>query len=508
MGKLNLHHIDPTGGGWEKPAPLQDAAPAAPFPLDELPGPMQRMAEAVAASMPCPVDLPACTMLAAASAAVGATRRLKIKTSWYEQARLWIAVVAPTGSKKSPAASCVLSPIRRAEKRLRREHETAMDAYNKELAEWKRRTAEAAAAKQSAPEKPREPVERQIEANDMTRESLPDLIRENPRGLLAYRDELTGWAKSLNQYKSGRGDDKQFWLSLWSGEPISVNRRGRRVRVVDPFVTVCGNLPPAVLSDLADKRTREDGWLHRILFSWPDPTAPCWTDCEPDPLTMDEYTQLFESLFDLDFDRDGDGEPVPRTLGFASDAKERFAAFINELASEISTADFAEELRGPWAKMEGCCARLSLLLHVCRQACGETAREDVDKRSVDKAIQLIRYFQAHARRIYPQMLQDGGDELRQNAEAVLIWVRRKRDAIVPADEGSGKPPMAFTWRIVRRDLARRFEGRDEELRRALQALEARGYLREATRQREGERGRRPLPDFHVNPTVFSALADN
>jgi len=66
---------------------------------------------------------------------------------------------------------------------------------------------------------------------DCTREALCDLLRENPRGLLVHRDELAGWARSLNQYKGGKGNDKQFWLNLWSGEPVAVNRRGRRVHV-------------------------------------------------------------------------------------------------------------------------------------------------------------------------------------------------------------------------------------------------------------------------------------
>lgn len=502
MSVLTLHRIDPPGGAWEAPAPLQDDAPAEPFPWDVFPGPMRRMAEAVAASMPCPVDMPACTMLAAASAAIGATRRLKIKTSWYEQARLWIAVVARPGSKKSPAASCVLSPIRHAQKRLRREYEKAREQYEVELAEWKAEAEAAVAARRNPPEKPREPIERQLEVGDTTREALCDLLRENPRGLLINRDELTGWVLSLNQYKGGKGDDKQFWLSLWSGEPVFVNRRGRRLHADDPFVSVCGNLPPAVLGELSDNRSREDGWMHRILFAWPEPIAVRFTKNEPDPQTLDEYEEMFVQLFALDSDRDNDGESVPRTLRFTREGEERFAAFSNQLHRESDGDGFPDELRGPWAKMEGYCARLALLLHVCRHVCGEANGEDVDEISVEKAIQLIRYFQAHARRVYPQLLHDGADELRQDAEAVLAWIRRNSERICAAD-GEGKPALMFTWRMVRRDLLRRFERRDEALRQALHALELRGYLRESARERLGARGRKPEPDYLVNACVLA-----
>lgn len=498
----NSHPIAPHGGAWDNPAPIQDAAPAEPFPIEALPGPMRRMAEAVALSMPCPVDMPACTMLAAASAAIGATRQLKVKTSWYELPRLWLAVVARPGSKKSPSAKNVLGPIRRAQKRLRREHEAAMEKYKASLAEWKRQTEEAIAARQNPPDKPHEPIERQLEVGDTTREALCDLLRENWRGVLVYRDELTGWANSLNQYKAGKGDDRQFWLSLWSGEPVFVNRRGRRLYAEEPFASIVGNLPPAVLGELSDNRAREDGWIHRILFAWPEEIEMTVTKAEPDPLTLDDYEKVFVNLFALESGRDSDGEPVPRTLRFSHDADDRWTAFVNALYREMKAEDFPEELRGPWAKMEGYCVRLALLLHVCRQACGETSSEEVDRESVENAIRLVRYFQAHARRVYPQLLHDGGDRLRQDAEAILAWVRRNGERIRPADD-DGKPALAFTWRMIRRDLARRFEGRDEDLRKALQALESRGYLREVARQREAERGRRPESDYLVNPACLS-----
>jgi hypothetical protein len=47
-----------------------------------------------------------------------------------------------------------------------------------------------------------------------------------------------------------------------------------------------------------------------------------------------------------------------------------------------------------------------------------------------------------------------------------------------------------------------FEGRDDELVKALAVLEERGYVREVPRERQGATGRRPKPDYAVSPAVW------
>ena len=91
--------------------------------------------------------------------------------------------------------------------------------------------------------------------------------------MLIIRDELSAWIKSFNQYKGGKGADKQFFLSAWSGEPLAVDRQGKDpVLVPHPFLSVVGCIPPDVLPDL-DEDNREDGFLHRLLFVYPDPVS-------------------------------------------------------------------------------------------------------------------------------------------------------------------------------------------------------------------------------------------
>jgi hypothetical protein len=145
-------------------------------------------------------------------------------------------------------------------------------------------------------------------------------------------------------------------------------------------------------------------------------------------------------------------------------------------------------LRGPWAKLEGYGARLALVVHVCRQVSGETESVDVDGPSMEKAAQLVRYFQAHARRVYGQ-LAGMPDTHATDGHAVLDWVERHQRELQAA---GGR----FRWHQLRRDLHNRFAGRDADLRATLLALIHRGYLREIPQPRP-PRGRPPAPTYQL-----------
>ncbi|MGQ9636131.1 MAG: hypothetical protein ACUVXB_18065, partial [Bryobacteraceae bacterium] len=58
----------------------------------------------------------------------------------------------------------------------------------------------------------------------------PSPLREHPCGVLSYADELSGLFEWFGAYRSGRGEDRQFSMSAWSGEGIRVVRVQERVR--------------------------------------------------------------------------------------------------------------------------------------------------------------------------------------------------------------------------------------------------------------------------------------
>src|SRR5262249_61259499 len=103
-----------------------------------------------------------------------------------------------------------------------------------------------------------------------------------PRGLLTYVDELVGFVRSHGQYKGGRGNDRQLWLSVWSKKGLAVDRKsqgGTVISVPRPFAAGLGGLQPDMLNELEDRSRRHDGFIHRVLFVLPPPVPEMkWTN--------------------------------------------------------------------------------------------------------------------------------------------------------------------------------------------------------------------------------------
>ena len=261
-----------------------------------------------------------------------------------------------------------------------------------------------------------------VHVEDATVESLAPILMRNPRGVMLIRDELSAWVESANQYKNGRGSDRQFWLSNWAGVPACIDRKQQPVPVIipHPFVGVVGGIQPDLLGVLGNPRGRADGSIDRILFAYPEerPVAG-WTWDELGEEALAPWRECVQGLLALNM------EPGPHGLrpflvGLAADARPGWSELMNGLAREMNADGFAPHLRGPWAKF-GVYARLALIIHFIRFVAKDAPDQHVDTESIRRAGLLVAYFQSHARRVYCRMAADQETEA---AHRVLEWVAR------------------------------------------------------------------------------------
>jgi hypothetical protein len=348
----------------------------APFPIEALPEPIAAFSRACADSLPAPVEMIAVPALVAAAAAIGNSRAIELKRGWTEPSSLFAAVVSPSGTKKTPAMKKAVQPIQ----------------------DW-------------------DSLEHRTWTADVTVEGLGRLLGTNPRGLLLVRDELSGWVKSLNQYKAGgKGADRQFYLSAWAGVPLKVDRKGGQkegpttISVERPCLSITGGIPPDILHSLDESSGDDDGFLPRILFSWPEASTTQWVDEVVPENVVSVYTRKIEELLHLPF------EDSPVNLPLTSEAKEVWVKWHDQHCLEMETkVNAIPFMRAAYAKFIGYCARLALVHAVTNNP--HTTWVGVE--SMASAIDLIRYFERQARKVMSALRGDHGGHIARCTEEIM-----------------------------------------------------------------------------------------
>jgi Protein of unknown function (DUF3987) len=407
------------------------SAPVLPFPVEVFPTPIRRLIREGAAALPCPPDLIGVPMLAVLGTAIGTSYEVEVKEGWTEGPRIYSGVIAQPGDKKSPAEKLATRPLHDLQARHGADfeaekirHDLAVLVYEVELADWKTKRRKKADSQQPEgtkhppPVKPEAPTMTQLLTVDATVEALASVLHTNSRGVLMERDELTGWVLSMNQYKGGKGSDRQMWLSFWNGASVVINRKGRPDPLVlsRPFVCVTGGLTPDCLEDLVAVRGREDGFLPRILLAYPDPVPLSYTHATVASATQHAYQELIERLLAL-----GREDPARVTVStFTAQGRAALITFLNELYARRNSIECPVYLQHAVAKLEAYTGRLALILQLCRQAVGESRTDNIEPESVSGAAQLVRYFLSHAERIYPRLHTTAQDK---QVEAAVSWIK-------------------------------------------------------------------------------------
>jgi putative DNA primase/helicase len=398
--------------------PTNESAPE--FPTDSLPKPVGRLVRESAKAIGCPPDSIALAALVALGSAIGNSRVVQPKRNWSESAVIYGAVIAESGEKKTAAIGAASRVVQKLEHNLQREHDKAMDEFAREKRQYKVEEQDARKDGVAAPPPPRAPEARRVLTNDTTIEALIPILKENPRGILLERDELVGWVKGMDQYKSGgKGSDRQFWLSAWSSRPVSVDRKGQDapVSVLKPFIGVIGSVQPDVLEDLAENR--EDGMLERFLFAYPETLNAMWTEDDISDGALIGYRELHERLRALSMATDDEGDPVEVPVTFSPDAKQAYINAYNMHREEMAAPGFPRYLRSVWAKLEAYTLRLALIVACCRFATQGMA-ERIEEEDVLRAVMLCEYFKDQARRVFGTLR--GYDEKKRLLEAVAAFV--------------------------------------------------------------------------------------
>jgi hypothetical protein len=384
-----------------------------PFPIDALPPGCARYVREAAASLRCAPELVGLPVLAALSGAMGYAAVIRIKAGWLVSGSIYAAVVDSPGSRKSPAAVLAYKPLEKLQAALRKAHKQELEIFERDMRDHVVKKKRAAKEDQPEPDPPVRPKMRRCIVDDITVEALATRLEQNPRGFLSAHDELTGFLKGLDQYKSGgKGNARQSYLKMWSNNAIYVDRKGSDEPVVvpNPYVTLQGAIQPSVLGEIG--AGRDDGFLDRFIFAYPEPHRGGYSEDIISAQAELTYYNVIGALWDRQPAGEDEADEIrPRVVRMDPEAKSLFVEEANNLAGEMHAVGFPEVLRGPWSKFDTHLARLALIIAVTRSAEEGAENERVTRGDMQSALRLLDYFKATTRKVYGQLFEANPDDV-------------------------------------------------------------------------------------------------
>jgi hypothetical protein len=426
-----------TGSDWPAPAPLPAGVPEVmPLDPDIIPERFRPWVVDLAERMQIPPDYIAAAQVIAAGSLIGRQVAIQPKcqdSDWLVVPNLFGLVVGRPSLLKTPSMRATLRPLFELEEEARREHEEDMRAHEhgaragrivrknveKEMERALRKNAstreQIAAQLAEGDDDPAPPVRRRYLTNDCTVEKLGELLRDNPRGILIFRDEITGFLRGLE--RDGREQDRSFYLEAWDGcGRFTYDRIGRGTVEVDAcVVSILGAACPGPLrswiSQKASTGEGDDGFLQRFQVAvWPEhPGEYKDVDRRPSKGAQTRYHEAMTALANVGDEIDvqeqialgsRDSGLFTKILRFDPEAQEMFTAWRVKLEGLLR----ARNLEPPWeahlGKYRSLAPSLALIFSLVD---GHRGAVGID--AWLRAEAWIEYLESHARRIYDGFLR-------------------------------------------------------------------------------------------------------
>jgi hypothetical protein len=268
---------------------------------------------------------------------------------------------------------------------LRERHVQQLKQYEQDLAAWN-----ADRSNVDRGEKPERPEMEHYFSTDSTPEALARMLghpQSCTAGFVIIRDELVAFVRNFDAYKSGRGGERQAWLSLWAGAELKSDRAGRDpYYIASPTISVVGGIQPDSLGALEAEAGQKDGFIERFLFAYPDTRPMRWREETVSRTTIDAMTAVFRALR-----RAGAGGAV----ALHPDALAVFRTWVDDNAA--AQERLSGLMRGVASKLPNQAGRLALILHALAHP-GDAAAVPVSRQTMAHALELTEYFRAHAAR--------------------------------------------------------------------------------------------------------------
>ena len=497
------------GEAWDAPVALpNDLPPVEAFNLELLPDELREWIADIAHRMQQPPDFAAASAIVALSSLVGARAVIRPKQydDWEVVPNLWGLIVGRPGMLKSPAIKQTHAPIKRIEAAERKQYAQEMEGWEldckviklqNEQAETKAKKLAstdpqaARALLQPAPMPPK-PVMRDYIVHDTTVEMLGVILKDNPWGVMAFRDELTGLFADMD--KQGQESARAFYLQAYDGNQDYGFRRVTRDNasyIPNVCLALFGGIQPSKLQGYIRAATYggsgDDGLLQRFgIAVWPDANKDyTHIDQWPDTPARQVANAAFDRLANLQPAK-GEGmeaDEAPAVWQFDSVAQPIFNEWFIALELELRSETLHPAMESHLSKYRKLIPAIALLLALID---APDSNNRVGARELARAIGWAQYLRSHAERIYSAASTP-------DTSAAKALLQRIQAGKVP-DGCKIKDIQQKGWEWLKTT---------EEVKKALTMLEVYNWARLDT-TRPAAKGGRPSETIRLNPALLTS----
>lgn len=340
------------------------------FPIDVFPNEVQEIILELHRKAKYPIEYLGGALLSAMATAIGTTHMCKLDDDKIDCAMLWLVMIGNSSTNKTRSIKTFFEPIVQRDVQKYKDYQHELDQYFENDCIGKK------------------PICKKHIVKDYTQEALIKTLSENPKGLVAYVDEVRNWYKSFERYnKTGM---ENWYCEIWAQESIDYSRKSETIRVDKPFFNVVGGLQPYYLSEFVGKSNLNGGLIYRFLFtSSKEIEYPKWQlNKESIKPALDKWNKILNKVLDLPFTES------PTVLGFNDRAKHdiinrqnQYAKAVNHLKNHINY--------GIQGKIDSYMLRLSLVLEFFYYGCGKSSKTEISRESVKGALTLCEYFKTN-----------------------------------------------------------------------------------------------------------------
>jgi hypothetical protein len=345
-------------------------------------------------------------LLPIAAGLINPNSRIVVKkcTNFVEPCLLYSAVIAETGSRKTPLLNIPKAPLVKLQAEEDARYKAELDAYKQEIEAYNHRPKE---NKDDPPPVPPHPP-REFYVDNITVESLDEIKGWQPnKAFTMIKDELSGLFASHGAYKGGKGSDKESFLSGWGGGGVKKNRRSKdsRVSLARDSLSITGGIQPDKLRALFGDFTDAQGEWARFL----------WYQMPMRPYKIPRHDAAY-SLGDLLESIYRKLDSLPELEFYFSKDGQKFYDDWYDKRYEQTRNETKPGLKAAMAKMPGQAARLIGVLHVLNGVSSQTpeVQEEISLTTVRAGCHLAQFYLGQV-----TMLQGDGDALHGELTPVL-----------------------------------------------------------------------------------------